>query len=125
MDKRKIMVVDDEKDLLRIIKLNLESTGRYDVMILSNAKDLLSHVRKFKPDVILLDMLMPEIGGIECCEMLYNDSFARTIPIIILSALDKEKDKAKAYMSGVKDYLVKPVDRDQLICKVEKVIQYR
>ena len=125
MDKRKIMVIDDEKDLLKIIKLNLESTGRYEVKVLSNAKDLLFHVHNFKPNLILLDMLMPEIGGIECCEMLYNDSLGKTIPIIVLSALDKEKDKAKAYMSGVKEYLVKPVDKNQLLCKVEKVMQYK
>lgn len=123
MDKKKIMVIDDEKDFLKITKMNLEATGKYDVMVLSSAKDLISHVRSFKPNLILLDMIMPEIGGIEGCEILYNDTFGRTIPIIILSALTKEKDKAKAYMSGVKDYLVKPVDKNELIYKVEKVLK--
>jgi CheY-like chemotaxis protein len=122
MEKKKIIIVDDEKDFLNFIKWNLESTGKYDIIALSNAKDLITHVHSFKPNLILLDMVMPEIGGIESCEMLHNDPVGKTIPIIIISALGKEKDKAKAYMSGVKDYLVKPVDKKDLLLKVEKIL---
>lgn len=125
MRKRKIMVVDDEKDFLKITKLNLEGTNRYEVMTLSSAKDIISQVNSFKPDVILLDLLMPALGGIEVCEMLNNDPFGKNIPVIIVSALEKTVDKLKAHKVGVVDYLVKPIEADELISKIEKVLSYK
>ncbi len=125
MEKTKVMVVDDEVELLKIVKLNLEEANKYDVMTLSNAKDIIFHVHAFKPDIILLDLLMPGIGGIEVCEILNNDPVGRRIPIIIVSALDKEQDKLKAYKLGVVDYVTKPVGKDSLIATIEKVLRYK
>lgn len=125
MEKNKVMVVDDEEDFLRITKLNLEETDKYEVMTLSSAKDFISHVHSFKPDIILLDLLMPTIGGLEACEMLNNDPIGKRIPIVILSALDKNTDKLKAYKMGVVDYLVKPIEKKDLIAKIEKVLQFK
>jgi CheY-like chemotaxis protein len=123
MEKRRVMIVDDEEDFTKIIKLNLEDTGRYEVLALPNAKDILSWVHSFKPAVILLDILMPAIGGIEVCEILNNDSIGKNIPIIVLSALDKDTDKLKAYKVGVVDYLVKPIEINELITKIEKALR--
>ncbi|MFH0731511.1 MAG: response regulator [Candidatus Omnitrophota bacterium] len=125
MDKKKVMIVDDEEDFTKITKLNLEATGKFEVFTLSNAKDIISHVHKFAPDLILLDILMPKIGGIEACEMLNNDSAGKGIPIIVLSALDKYKDKANAYKLGIVDYIVKPIDKSALISKIEKALQFK
>ncbi|MDP3732441.1 MAG: response regulator [Candidatus Omnitrophota bacterium] len=125
MEKKKVMVVDDEEELLKIVKLNLEETNQYDVMTLSSAKDIISHVHAFRPDIILLDLLMPGIGGIEACEILNNDPVGRRIPIIIVSALDKEQDKLKAYKLGVVDYITKPIGKDNLVAKIEKVLRYK
>ena len=125
MDRKKVMVVDDEHDFLRIIKLNLEGTDQYDVLTLSTAKDIVRHIHNFKPDLILLDMVMPFIGGLEACEMLNNDPIGKQIPIIILSALDKDKDKLKAYKVGVVDYLSKPIEKDVLIAKIERALKYK
>ena len=123
--KKKVMVVDDEQDFLRITKLNLEETGKYEVLTLSSAKNIISQLHGFKPDIILLDLLMPAIGGIDACKMLNDDPAGKSIPIIILSALDKEQDKLKAYKEGVVDYAVKPIEKDELIAKIEKALQYK
>lgn len=120
MEKKKVMLVDDEEDFLRLTKLNLEETGKYEVLTLSSAKDLISVLHSFKPEIIILDLLMPKIGGIEACQMLNDDPVGQRTPLIILSALYKDVDKLKAYKLGVLDYIVKPVEIDVLISKIEK-----
>lgn len=125
MEKKKIMLVDDEPDFLKITKLNLEQTGKYEVLALSSAKDIISQLNSFKPDVILLDILMPGLNGIETCEMLNSDPMGKDIPLVILSALDKDVDKLRAYKKGALDYLVKPIETDEIIARMEKAIQLR
>ena len=120
MKKKKIMVVDDEEDFLKIIKINLEQGAKYEVLTLSNAKNIIANAHDYRPDIILLDILMPGIYGIDACEMLNKDPIGKDIPIIIISALDKNIDKLKAYKAGVVDYLVKPVAVEDIIAKVEK-----
>jgi len=88
-------------------------------------KELIATVHRFKPQVILMDLRMPGIGGIEACEMLNNDPLGRGIPIIVVSALEKDIDKNKAYKVGVVDYLVKPVEIDLVISKIEKVVRQK
>lgn len=122
MSKSKVLIVDDEADYLMITKLNLEETNNYEVMTLANSKDVLSCVHNFKPDVILLDMLMPKFGGVEVCELLNNDPVGVEIPIVVVSALDKNEDKVKAYRVGVVDYISKPAGKDVLIAKIEKAL---
>lgn len=125
MDKKRIMVVDDEEDFLKVLKLNLEQTGNYDVLVLSNARNIVSHVNDFKPDIILLDLLMPGVGGIEACQMLNKDPIGSRIPIIALSALEKDVDKLKAYKVGVVDYITKPVETDTIIKAVAKALKFK
>ncbi|MFH1505101.1 MAG: response regulator [Candidatus Omnitrophota bacterium] len=123
--KKKVMVIDDEKDFLRITKLNLEKTNNYEVLTLSKAKEALPYARSFKPDIILLDMLMPKIGGIEVCEALNDDPLGKDIPIIIVSALDKNVDKISAFKNGVVGYLVKPAGLDKIVSEIEKVLGFK
>ena len=120
MQKKKVMVIDDEQGVLLAVKKNLED--RYKVSTLLDAREVISQVGKFKPDLILLDILMPAIGGIEVCEMLSKDPIGKNIPIIVLSALEKTAAKLKEYKAGVVDYFIKPVDRNELITKIEKVL---
>ena len=82
MDKIRVLVIDDEEDFLKILQLNLEEAKKYEVFPLSNAKELIATVHRFKPQVILMDLRMPGIGGIEACEMLNNDPLGRGIPIL-------------------------------------------
>jgi DNA-binding response OmpR family regulator len=121
----KVLVVDDEIDFTRLLKSNLEETGKYEVLALPNASDIISHVRAFRPQIILLDIIMPGAKGIEVCEMLNNDSVGKLIPIIIISALAKEADKYKAYKVGIVDYMEKPIDLNRLIAKIDKYLQFK
>ncbi|MDD5116207.1 MAG: response regulator [Candidatus Omnitrophica bacterium] len=121
----KILVVDDEVDFTKLLKSNLEETGKYEVLTLPNANDIISQVHAFKPDVILLDIIMPGTKGIEVCEMLNKDVVGKVIPIIIISALAKDADKYKAYRVGVVDYIEKPIDLQRLIAKVDKYIEFK
>lgn len=119
------MIIDDEEAFLNLAKLNLEIAGDYEVLTLLSAEDIIARINSFTPDIILMDILMPSIGGLEACEMLNKDPVGKNIPIIILSALEKEQDKLKAYKAGVVDYIVKPADINTLIFKIEKALQYK
>lgn len=117
------MIIDDEESFALMIKMRIEHSGDYEVMVLSEAKDIISHIHNFRPDVILLDLLMPGAGGLDACDMLNNDSLGQSIPVIIVSGLDKKTDKIKAFKFGVTDYLVKPVDNAELMQAIEKAIK--
>jgi DNA-binding response OmpR family regulator len=125
MAKKNILIVDDEDNFTKLVKLNLEATGNFEVMVLSGPKDLLTSLRHFKPDLILLDLLMPGTGGLEVCDILKDDEFGRKVPVIILSALDKMADKSNAYKKGAVDYLVKPIETEELISRIDRVLQSR
>jgi len=125
MAKSKILIIDDENDFLMITKMNLEDTGKFEVLTLPSAKDVISNLHSFQPDLILLDLLMPGIGGVEVCEILNKDPLGQSVPVIVITALNKSVDKANAYKEGVVDYLVKPIERDELILRIEKAIQLK
>ena len=117
------MVIDDEENFAVMLKIRLENSGAYEVLALSEAKDIINHIHIFKPDVILLDLLMPGIGGLDVCDMLNNDPVGLTIPVIVISGLDKSADKIKAFKFGITDYLVKPVDNLKLLEAIEKALK--
>jgi len=123
MDKKKILIVDDEEIFADMVKMRLEHSGDYDVIALSDAKDIVRHLHDFKPDVILLDLLLPGVGGLDVCEILNADPIGISTPIIVVSGLTKDADKMKAYKLGISDYLVKPIDSKELISAIEKAVR--
>ncbi|MFC1807771.1 response regulator [Candidatus Omnitrophota bacterium] len=122
--KKRILLIDDEKDFLEITRLNLERTEKYEVKTLSVSSDVISVVHDFKPDLIVLDILMPKLDGLSVCEILNNDYLGKDTPIVVLSALDKESDRLSAFKMGVVDYLSKPVEVDDLIVHIDKNLNY-
>ena len=120
--KKKIMIIDDEESFVLMLKMRIESSGDYEVTVSLEAKDIIKRIHDIRPDVVLLDLLMPGIGGLDICDMLNHDPIGLTIPIIVVSGLDKPTDKVKAYKLGISDYLVKPVDDVKLIKAIEKAI---
>jgi len=124
-EKKKVMVVDDEEDFLKITKINLEQTGRFEVAAVSDATGIMSRVRSFRPDIILLDILMPKTGGVEACKMLKEDAEAKHIPVVVISALDTENDKRAMKELGAVDFIVKPIEKAELISRIEKVLRGR
>ncbi len=121
MGKNKIMVIDDENDAIDLLKHRLEREG-YQVLALSDAKGVISELHSFVPDLIILDLLMPGYGGLDVCEMLNKDSIGSSTPIIVVSGLDKDADKKKAYSLGIDEYFVKPVNTDVLLVAIKKCI---
>jgi Response regulators consisting of a CheY-like receiver domain and a winged-helix DNA-binding domain len=125
MAKKRVMIIDDEEDFLKITKINLERTGKYEVEVISDATGIVAWIKLFNPDLVLLDILMPKVDGHEVCKMLNGDPVGRQTPIIVLSALDTDKDKLMMYKLGIVDYLVKPIEKDDLIAKIDKALQYK
>ncbi|MFH1479107.1 MAG: response regulator [Candidatus Omnitrophota bacterium] len=123
--KKKVLVIDDEKDFLTIVKMNLEDVGEFEVLTSSTANNIIEDMHNFKPDLILLDLMMPGIGGLSACEMLNKDTIGQKVPIIILSALSKDRDRLEAYKRGVVDYLTKPIDKEELLKKIKKALEYK
>lgn len=122
MEKKRVMIIDDEKSAVDLLKHRLESEG-YEVLALSNAKGIISELHRFTPDLIILDLLMPEYGGLDACEMLNKDPLGSSTPIIVVSGLNKDADKKKAYSLGIVEYFVKPVDMDIVLAAIKKYIK--
>lgn len=112
------MVVDDDEDLLRLMGLTLQVAG-YDVVTASNGAEALTKVRTERPDLILLDVMMPEMDGFETCRRLRRLPEGADIPVIMLSAADQVSDKVKGLQVGANDYITKPVDSRELLARIE------
>jgi len=125
MRKTKVLIVDDEEYLLRIMKINLERTGAYEVLTLSDGTAILPQVHSFQPQIILLDLIMPKIDGMKVCQKLKEDSRAQNIPVIIISALDTDEARAAMRPLGVVDFIEKPVEHDKLVSRIEKALQQK
>jgi len=121
MEKKKVFVVDDQEDVLALLNDSLTSYG-FEVTACKEPKKVLGQIKSIKPDVILLDLLMPDLGGFEICEILNNDPQTRGIPIIIISGFGDLVDIKKAYKLGAVGYFVKPFTLSNLQKEIDKVI---
>ena len=111
----KILVVDDEKNIVDILKYNLEKSG-YDVLCAYDGKEAIFQALKYKPDLILLDVMLPEYDGFAVCRKLRE---SMTVPIIMLSAKGEELDKVIGLEMGADDYITKPFSQRELIARVK------
>jgi CheY-like chemotaxis protein len=116
--KRKILVVDDDPDLRRLMSLVLQMGG-YEVVAASNGNEALMKVRLEQPNLVLLDIMMPEIDGFETCRRLRKLPEGARLPVIMLSAADQVTDKVKGLKVGANDYITKPADSRELIARIE------
>ncbi len=120
-EKKRILIADDDAVVLTSLKKLLVISG-FEVNVATSARDILSIVKSFKPQLILLDLLMPDLGGLEICDILNKDSQTQGIPIIILSAVGNYTDIRKAYKLGVIGYITKPYEFPQLLKEIRKAI---
>ncbi len=124
MEKRKILVIDDEADFTDLVKNNLEALGIYEVLTENSAKNAFKKAKKFKPHLIFLDIRMPEMDGGEVITFLDADPELKSIPVVFLTALVKE-DEFSFKQKGLnfqREYLTKPVTTDNLVQCIEKYI---
>ena len=117
----RVLVIDDDPSIRQICREVLE-IGGYQVRDAASANAALAEARRFRPDMILLDVLMPGIDGYRCAEMLRSDSAIGMAPIMFLSARSDTADKVRAFRSGAEDYMVKPFDADELLARVAKAL---
>ena len=118
----KILVVDDEKDIIQIVKYNLELNG-YEVEIAENGVDAISKAKSFKPDLILLDIMMPHKDGIQTCiELRANSEYDDTL-IIFLTAKSDEQSEIKGLELGADDYISKPIKPKLLVSRIHSAFR--
>ena len=118
----KILVVDDEKDIIQIVKYNLELNG-YEVDIAENGVDAISKAKSFKPDLILLDIMMPHKDGIQTCiELRANSEYDDTL-IIFLTAKSDEQSEIKGLELGADDYISKPIKPKLLVSRIHSAFR--
>jgi len=124
MRSKRIFVVDDEPGITRNLKLNLESSGDYDVFAENRATNALAAARIFRPDLILLDVMMPDMDGGEVAARLRADPLFRDTPIVFLTAIvSNEETDGHEMLSGAETFLAKPVDIGELKKTVEEHIR--
>ena len=120
----KILVIDDLPENLRLIEKILSKEG-YKIQLAANGELALMSVTKFMPDLILLDIMMPDMDGYEVCKKLKSNPNTRDIPVIFLSAINEGKDKAKAFQIGGCDYITKPFQPEEALARVKHQINLR
>jgi len=120
--EKSILVVDDEQDLLDLIEYNLKKEG-YNVLKADNGLDGINLAKKNHPDLILLDIMMPEMDGIEVCDVLKKDDSLKNTPIIFLTARSDEKTEIRGLDMGADDYLTKPISTTKLISRINAVLR--
>ncbi len=121
MSNKKILVVDDEVDLVETVRFPLEREG-YAVLVSYNGEDALQQARKEKPDLILLDIMLPKLDGFKVCRLLKFDERYKYIPVLMMTAKTQEKDKSLGMETGADEYVTKPFDVDQLMAKVRSYL---
>lgn len=122
MSKQTILVVDDEQDLLDLIEYNLRKEG-FDVLKAENGQDGIQMAREHSPDLVLLDIMMPKMDGLEVCDLMRNDNALKKIPIIFLTARGDEKTEIAGLNKGADDYITKPISTTKLISRIKAVMR--
>jgi two-component system KDP operon response regulator KdpE len=119
MSRPRILIADDEVQLRRAVKRSLEGHG-YDVRETEDGAGSLREVGAFKPDVVLLDLIMPDMTGVEVCRELRR---ASQVPVIVLSVVGEERRKVEALDAGADDYLTKPFGMDELLARIRVALR--
>lgn len=121
--KKRILVVDDEPALTRMVKLNLERTGNYEVRTENQGSMAIQAAREFKPDLILLDVMMPDMSGDEVSAQMKEDEELSNIKSVFMTAIvTKDETEAMGSNIGGNEFLAKPVKTDELIATIERVL---
>jgi two-component system, OmpR family, alkaline phosphatase synthesis response regulator PhoP len=122
MAKKKILIIEDERDLVEIVKFRLEASD-YDVISAYDGEEGLKKARKENPDLILLDIMLPKIDGYKICRMLKFDEKYKGIPIIMFTARAQDSDAKVGREVGANDYVTKPFEPDTLLTKIKELIK--
>src|SRR5262245_1711651 len=120
----KILVVDDEAKNVKLLEAILLPRG-YEAVHASNGEEALQQVQQERPDLVLLDVMMPVMDGFEACRMLKENADSRLIPVVIMTALGHVEDRIKGIEAGADDFLTKPVHRDELLARIRTSLRLK
>jgi DNA-binding response OmpR family regulator len=120
--KPKILVVDDEPDVVQLIEYNLKGAG-YDVVTAADGAEALEQARSSSPNLIILDLMLPEVDGLDVCKVLRRDRSTAGIPIVMLTAKASETDRVLGLELGADDYVTKPFSPRELVLRVKRLLK--
>ena len=121
MYEGKILVVDDEVYILHILDFSLGAEG-FDVITATDGEEALAKAQREKPDLIVMDVMMPRLDGYETCRRLKNDPGTKDIPVLLLTARGREEDRQRGVEFGADDYITKPFSPNKLISRVSDIL---
>jgi DNA-binding response OmpR family regulator len=119
-----ILVVEDEVTTLKMIKMVLQRQG-YEIATATSGEDGLRKAQELKPDLMILDIVLPGMDGFQVCQQLRNDPMTAKLPVIMFSGLDRPADQNRAFEVGSDDYLTKPVKMVELLEKVRSQLYFK
>jgi two-component system alkaline phosphatase synthesis response regulator PhoP len=122
MSKGTILIVDDERDILDLIEYNLKKEG-FVVVTAEDGEEGIEKARQVKPDLVLLDIMMPKMDGLEVIDMMRQDANLKDIPVIFLTARSDEKTEVKGLDRGADDFLTKPISTTKLVSRIKAVLR--
>src|SRR5207249_3837539 len=122
--REQILVVDDEPEAIELVEFNLKQAG-FSVVSAADGAEALKRARALPPSLIVLDLLLPEVDGLEVCKMLRRDPATADIPIIMLTAKAAEIDRVLGLELGADDYVTKPFSPRELVLRIKKLLQRR
>ena len=120
-DGKKILIVDDEQDIVETLKFILEAHG-YNCFCAYNGEDGLNKAKEIMPDLIILDVMMPKINGYKISRLLKYDNKYKNIPIIMVTARSQEQDKLIGEETGVNEYISKPFELEEILAIVKRYL---
>ena len=119
---KKILAVDDEKHIVRLVQINLQKEG-YEVVTATNGREAVEAVAQHKPDLIVMDVMMPELDGFGALQLLKENPETAGIPVIMLTAKAQDADVFKGWQSGADLYLTKPFNPSELLTFVKRIFE--
>ncbi len=119
---RKILVVDDEPHIVMMLEARLQKNG-FEIATATSGAEALAQVKKSRPDLIVLDVMMPPPNGFEVCRMLKEDPVYKNIPVILLTAKSTERDQSLGVSAGADAYVTKPYTPEELLGQIRELLQ--
>jgi len=117
-----VLVVDDERDLLSVLDFNLRSGG-FETLLATTGEQALAHLRRRVPDLVLLDLMLPDVSGTELCARIKSDPRTKHVPVVMLTAKGEEIDRVVGFEVGADDYVTKPFSVRELVLRLRAVLR--
>ena len=118
----RVLIVDDDPDIVRLVRYNLSHSG-FEVQTAATGREALELVQKQPPDLVVLDVMLPDVDGLEVCRTLRQQSSSRRIPILMLTARGEEIDRVVGFELGADDYVSKPFSPRELVLRVKSILR--